>query len=191
MHKYQHSLSTTIPFCQLQYQLPLSLLSRGTSHNDRVPSPALHASVNGQSWQDVARPLGYVHKQLHLYIYIHTVALANVENWLPQDSGSGGDVAWATNWILTGRNPIKWRNMEAGEWRCSSGWQLHGRSSSHKEDPRPAPSRRLMNCLKHPLCFAKINSGAATKHEIISSERHYYICAFQLPWLPPIVIWTL
>jgi len=103
MHKYQHSPSTTIPFCQLQYQLPLSLLSRGTSHNDRVPSPALHASVNGQSWQDVPRPLGYVHRQLHIY----TVALANVENWLPQDSGSGEDVAWATNWILTGRNPIK------------------------------------------------------------------------------------
>ncbi len=197
MHKYQHSLSTTIPFCQLQYQLPLSLHSRGTSHNDRVPSPALHASVNGQSWQDVARPLGCVHKQQHIiyvyiyiYIYIYTVALANVENRLPQDWLSGGDVAWATNWILTGRNPIKWRNMEVGEWRCSSGWQLHGRSSRHgslcsmSPAPRPIPSKRLMNCLKRLLCFAKINGGAVTKHKIISSHlRCIQILCKRLDWL--------
>lgn len=37
----------------------------------------------------------------------------------------------------------------------------------------PIPSGRLMNCLKQPLRFDKINGGDVTKHEIISSERQY------------------
>lgn len=43
---------------------------------------------------------------------------------------------------------------------------------------RPIPSGQLMNCLKQPLRFAKINGGAVTKHEIISSERQYISDAF-------------
>lgn len=56
---------------------------------------------------------------------------------------------------------------------------------------RPIPSGWLMNCLKQPLRrFAKINGGAVTKHEIISSERQYIsdafgLCAFQMPLLAP------
>lgn len=171
MHKYQHSLSTTIPFCQLQYQLPLSLLSRGTSHNDRDPSPGLHASINGQSWQNVAGPLGCVHGELHTYRKQKWPLQSQKTGYLR--TGSGGDVARATNWILTGRNPIKWRNMEGGEWRCSGGWQLHGRSSSHGSLRSPSPHLhigRLMNCLKQPFHFAQIYCIAVSKHRIIISE---------------------
>lgn len=59
---------------------------------------------------------------------------------------------------------------------------------------QPIPSKRLMNCLKQPLCFAKINGGAVTKHKIISSEGRYISDAlrfysFQMPWLVEMSVW--
>lgn len=57
-------------------------------------------------------------------------------------------------------------------------------SARRSPAPRPIPSKRLMNCLKQPLCFAKINGGAVTKHKIISSEMHHVSDAFRFSgWL--------
>ncbi len=76
--------------------------------------------------------------------------------------------------------------MEAGEWRCSSGWQLHGRSSRHgslcstSPTPRTILSKQLMNCLKQPHCFAKINGGAVTKTQDYQLREALHLRCIQI-----------